>query len=445
MGAFASTVTSAAAGASAGASVGSVIPIVGTAVGAIIGAVGGVVNAALHRVDPEQADFDKAVAMWQVNPASVYNIANKYLPLAGLFDLSLKNPHIPIYQKYGRMGEKRFVTDLVSQVYQAAQAGQITANDTALTIMSRIVQPWIDSWGFGPMQDPHADLINRLIVGMINDYIAGVQRNWTAVGGDYPFGSLPVFSLPSATAAVSTPTTTANPVGSSNTAQSAVLSSDGSIIVPGSGTGLKNTFGVWSFGTTVNPNGVDIQLLLNGSASGFAIKALLANGGSIYALNSLGGWYVYKSDGWNQTTNPTISSSVTPLPPPLSVTPVGTGTIPQVTTASPSPTVGTTNTGATVTQADLQALIGQLASQGQSAQQAYTSALQALQANGVQPTAAVQSAVQQAVQTTPAPASATSTTAGLSGLGWLGVITAGTLLLATARPFGKTTRRKRHR
>jgi hypothetical protein len=127
---------------------------------------------------------------------------------------------------------------------------------------------------------------------------------------------------------------------------------------------------------------------------------------------------------------------------PSVVTPVGSGTIPQVTTASPSATVATTTAGTAVTQADLQALIAQLAAQGQSATQAYTSALQTLQANGVVPTAAVQSAVQSAVQATPAPV--TPTTAGVSGLGWVGLLAVGaTLLLATARPVRTPGRRKR--
>lgn len=131
---------------------------------------------------------------------------------------------------------------------------------------------------------------------------------------------------------------------------------------------------------------------------------------------------------------------------PTAVTPVGSGSnaIPQVTTASPSATVGTTSSGTPVTQADLQALIAQLANQGQTAQQAYTSALSTLQANGVAPTAGVQSAVQSAIQATPAPVA--PTTAGLSGLGWVGVIAAGaTLLLATARPVGKVKQPRRRR
>jgi hypothetical protein len=525
-------------GAAQGAAAGSVAGPIGTAIGAVAGAIGGAIAGAINKPDAEVANFDQAVALWQVNPNNVYNIANKYLVLAGLFDLNLNNPKIPIYRKYGRMGEQKFTTDLVNLIYTAAQQGKITGNDTALTIMSRIVQPWIDSWGYGPMVDPHADLIQRLIVGMIQDYVTGNQTLWRARGGDYPFGSLPAFSLPQAAATAAAPAASptlappsVNPVGSATQ----VLMADGSIMTPGSGRTLKNTFGTWSFTSLVNPNGVDIQLALNGSASGYAIKALLANGGQIYALNSLGNWWVFGPSGWVPSSDPTAApapaaavtppatSTVLPVPSlpavpatltapaigtpvttvpdmgqgalatqvpanlifagldptnnswilhntlngqnyvvwqgaviayqasmfsPSGVGPVGsgsgTGTIPQVATASPSATVATTAAGAPVTQADLQALIGQLANQGQSAQQAYTSALQTLQANGIQPTAAVQSAVQQAVQTTPAPVASTATTAGLSGLGWVGVIAAGaTLLFATARPVHTPKRRNR--
>jgi len=185
-------------GATQGATYGSYGGPIAAAIGAVVGAIGGAIAGSINKRDPEQYNFDQAVALWQQNPDNVFAIGNKYLPLAGLFDLSLKNPHIPIYQRYGRMGEERFVVDLVKLISSAANQGQITASDTPLTIMTRIVQPWIDSWGYGPMVDPHADLINRLMVGMILDYVSGNQGTWLARGGDIPasFKSLPAFSLP---------------------------------------------------------------------------------------------------------------------------------------------------------------------------------------------------------------------------------------------------------
>jgi outer membrane lipoprotein SlyB len=196
-------------GASQGASIGSaIVPGIGTAIGAVIGAIGGAIAGSINKKDPENVNFDQAVAIWQANPNNVYAIGNKYLVLAGLFDLNLKNPHIPIYQKYGRMGEQKFVNDLVGVIYRAGLNGQITAQDTALTIMANVVQPWINSWGYGAMQDPHADMINRLIVGMILDYVTGTWKNqWYAVGGDFPFGSLPTFTLPQAAAPAPTSAT----------------------------------------------------------------------------------------------------------------------------------------------------------------------------------------------------------------------------------------------
>jgi hypothetical protein len=511
---------------------------IGAAIGAAIGAVGGAIAGSLNKTDPENLNFNQAVALWQANPNNVYAIGNKYLPLAGLFDLSLSNPHIPIYQKYGRMGEAKFVVDLVNKVYQAAQSGQITANDTVLTIMSRIVQPWIDSWGFGPMVDPHADMIQRLIVGLIADYVSGNQGSWRATGGDYPpqFASLPAFSLPTA-AAAPTPTSSTTPapvpipvpaplpvtpVGSA-APSSAVLSPNGAYLVAGTPNTITTPQGVFVLSATgqITQNGTNsAQTPL--ATGGIGTLGVLYYGGQTYAYNSDGKTYVFIANqgGWVQSTqvpawtppgtspsavpppasgsvltSPAVGSTVSIVPDmgkaglatqvpsglvfagldplnnswilnsggqsyvlwqgtivpyqagmfaPAAVAPVGSSTIPQVTTTSPSQTVATTSSGAAVTQADLQALVSQLASQGQTAQQAYTSALQTLQANGIAATAGVQSAVQSAVQSTPAPTT-TTTTAGLSGVGWAGVIAAGALLFATARPVGTPKRRrKRH-
>ncbi len=204
-------------GASQGAAIGSSFGPIGTAIGAVAGAIGGAIAGSINKKDPEEYNFEQAVALWQANPNALFNIGNKYLVLAGLFDLNLKNPHIPIYQKYGHMGEQRFVTDMASVIYQAAMNGQITPADTANTVMSRIVQPWIDSWGFGPMQDPHTDLINKIILGMVAEYLAGEQGNWMARSGDNPFSSIPPFPLQRVlgqSAAPAAPASNITPVGS---------------------------------------------------------------------------------------------------------------------------------------------------------------------------------------------------------------------------------------
>lgn len=459
-----SSVTGAEKGATTGASVGSYVPIIGTAVGAILGAVGGAIAGSINKTDPEQHNFDQAVAMWQVNPNSVFSIGNKYLPLAGLFDLKKVGGNIPIYRRYGRMGEQKFVNDLVSQVYNAAQNGRITANDTPLTIMANVVQPWIDSWGYGPMQDTHADLIQKLILGMVADYVAGNQRSWTAVGGDFPFSNLPPFKLPAAAAPVSpapAPTPTINPVGSpAPTASGPTMAAPGTVLQGDTNASMQTPYGLFASGaggdfTWQPPGSASVRQIaltpkhtgaggtLNITWTGNQIVAKNLDG-SVASFNpGTGSWAVVSPA--STTTAPSVQ--VAPIP---AVNPVGSAqpspvptTIPQ--TGASSPTVATTSSGQNVTQSDLQALIAQLAAQGQSAQQAYNSALQALQNQGVQSTPAVQSAVQGAIATTPAPASspATAGVSSSSATGWaiaLGVVA---VAFATARPASNPRQRRK--
>lgn len=453
-------------GAEQGIAAGSVAGPIGMAIGAIAGAIGGAIAGSINKKDPEQYNFDQAVALWQVNPDNVYNIGNKYLPLAGLFDLRLTNPKIPIYLQYGRMGEQRFVNDLVKQVYNAAQQGKITARDTPLTIMANVVQPWIDSWGKGPMVDPHADLINRLIVGMIYDYVTGNQTSWRAVGGDYPFGNLPPFKLPAAVAPTPAPvaTPTINPVGSATPAP--VLPSGGGVGVPAgiagttlhadSNESMSTPYGVFS--STPDgaflwqaPGAQPVQVALSPRhTGGVGSLTLVWTGNQVVANNSDGTLWSFNPNTGQfvqsvaaptapPATLPVIAPTVTPIGSPAPVVPT---TIPQ--TGATSPTVATTSGGQTVTQADLQAMVAQLAAQGQNAQQAYNSALQALQNQGVQSTPAVQSAVQGAIAATPAPAS--PSTAGVSSgsaPGWaiaLGVVA---VVFATARPASNPRRKRK--
>lgn len=191
----------------AGAAAGSVVPIIGTAIGAIVGLIASGVFS--HRKAAEDANFQQAMAIARQNLTAVLDIQNKYLVLAGLFDLEpgqIKG-NIPIYKKYGRMGEYKFVTDLCHLIYNAAQQGQITANDTPQSVFNRIVQPWINSFGFGAMQDSNTNMINMILLGMTAEYIMGQYTNWYAIGGQYPFGSLTPFALPGAVA----PTASATP------------------------------------------------------------------------------------------------------------------------------------------------------------------------------------------------------------------------------------------
>jgi hypothetical protein len=409
-----STVGSAARGASVGASIGSAVPLIGTAIGAILGGIGGAISAAFSRQDQEVGNFDQAVALWQQNPNSIYSIGNKYLPLAGLFDLSLKGPHIPIYQKYGRMGEQKFVTDMITKVYQAAQQGQITANDTPLTVMSRVIQPWIDSWGFGPMVDPHADMINRLMIGMIADYVGGMQRGWTARGGDYPFASLPAFALPPAPviaapapppvqtyiapAPVPPPVQTyiapaPVPVATPVTALPLPTTvAPGASIAPATATAAIVTPPPAAVpGATVPPTAVP--------PAGFNVVANDANGNPIFA-NPQGVLYQWTGTSMVQFTG----------------------------------TLGTNSSQA----AQMQAAIQNALAQGYSSAQAAQAAVAQQQAAGQTIPPAIQTQVAEQASTTAAAATVAPTTAGLSLTGTTGLLAVGLTILgvmfATARP-----------
>jgi hypothetical protein len=356
-------------GAEQGASIGTaVVPVIGTAIGAIVGAIGGAIAGSINKRDPEQANFDQAVALWQQNRLSVLNLANKYLPLAGLFDLNLKGSHIPIYNRYGRMGEEKFVDDLTALVYNAAQSGKITANDTPQTIMVNVVQPWIDSWGFGPMQDPHADLINLLIMGMIADYAAGLVNNWRATGGDLPksFASIPPFSLPApaggtpqtpSVAAQYAPTTSV--VGATITqitapaqpAQNApaqpavstpqpatVLTADGSSATATSNTAVRNAQGqtFWLGPPQVPGSNGGYQLYLNGTPVGnYAGAGIgLLNGGILYLQDTSGNWWQWTGSALTLLSGPPTPAGGIPATTAFTLPGTAAATTPSTTTVS---------------------------------------------------------------------------------------------------------------
>lgn len=200
----ATTVAGSIAGAAAA---GSFVPIIGTAIGAVIGLVmSGVFN---HRVDPEVANFNAAVQLYNMQgPAGILNIADKYLVLAGLFDLEpgqIKG-NIPIYKRYGRMGEQAFTQDMCNLVFNAAQSGQITDNDTVQSVFSNIVMPWIDKFGYGPMQDSNAGMISAILLGLVAEYITGLwKKRWFARAGDFPNWNIQTFSLPAVMAPAPAP------------------------------------------------------------------------------------------------------------------------------------------------------------------------------------------------------------------------------------------------
>jgi hypothetical protein len=186
-------------GAEAGAAIGSIVPGVGTLIGGAIGGVVGAISSVFGggRTDPENVNFDQMYQAYNKakNPvqgqAIVNSIPNKYLSLAGLFDLrgNQITGNIPIYNKYGRMGEQQFTIDMTDKINQALAAGTISQKDNAQTIMQKVVTPWINSFGKGQWTDPNTNAINALLQGMVQDYTTGNYRKWNAVGGDYPFAN----------------------------------------------------------------------------------------------------------------------------------------------------------------------------------------------------------------------------------------------------------------
>jgi hypothetical protein len=414
LGAPGSTVASASKGASVGASIGSALPIVGTAVGAIIGGVVGAIASAFNRQDQEVQNFNQAMQMADSQgPSAVLNIANKYLVLAGLFDLQpgqIKG-NIPIYKKYGRMGEQRFVSDLMTLVYQSAQTGLITPNDTPQSIMSRIVQPWIDSFGYGPIQDHNAQMLNMILMGMISEYAAGLQTRWSARGGDFPFKSLPPFGFPMAAPApqqAPQPVQQAVQVVAAPAAAVAAVTAAAPVTTSSSGGPIA--------GNPAPP-----------MPAGYQVASTTPDGRTVIGPNGglSGQLYAFTNGQWLTYSGPLIG----PAPQSTGAANMGMPTVVPV----PVSAAG---------QVDMQGLVQQLLAQGQSQQQAFNSAMASMQAAGVQPTPQVQQATAQAVQAQTAGAGGMFS--GMSSMGGIAIVAAMALAsFALARPVGRTPSRRR--
>lgn len=415
--------TSVAGAIGAGAAAGSVVPIIGTAIGALVGLfASGVLN---HRADPEVQNFNQASALYRQNPESVLNIADKYLVLAGLFDLlpgQIKG-NIPIYKKYGRMGEYRFVTDMCTRIYQAAQAGQITGTDTPQTVMARIVQPWIDAWGYGPMVDSNADMITLTILGMVAEYLAGAQTRWVAVKGDYPFGGLPKFALPQPVAALPAPAAQV-PANAIPTCPAGYVWNGTQCVLRASAPVVPQTAGscsapyVWNGSQCVLPLGATPPASAlppsiapaNPSAKqvpgGYTVVGADSNGNAVFA-NPQGVLYQYTASGMQMFSGQLASNSSA--------------------------------------AAQMQAAIQNALTQGMSAQQAAAAALQQGQSAGVAITPQLQQQVAAQTDATQA-APVQATTAGFSLGNTAAILSIGATLLglafATARPARGRGRRR---
>lgn len=92
------------------------------------------------------------------------------------------------------------------------------------------------------------------------------------------------------------------------TPDSGGMSSDGSQISTFSGSSIRSTDGVWSFGTA-DPDGVNAPILLNGaSAQGFhGYVIAVANGGQLYVRGSTV-WWVWQGGQFVQTSQPTLQA-----------------------------------------------------------------------------------------------------------------------------------------
>lgn len=240
-----STVASAVA---AGAAGGSFVPIIGTAIGAIVALV--LSGAFSHRVDPEVGNFNNAIALYQSQGASgILNIADKYLVLAGLFDLEpnqVKNNFSP-YQHYGRMGEQRFIQDMCNLIYSAAQSGQITANDTVESVFANVVNPWIQQMGSWGPNNANYGMMQAIMLGLIAEYITGLwKQRWFARSGDMPNWQIQPFNLPQVQQAApmlpaSTASATPSPMPVAPSAVNSELASYQAGKIPAQGTQVSYT------------------------------------------------------------------------------------------------------------------------------------------------------------------------------------------------------------
>lgn len=192
-------------GASTGAAIGSIVPGIGTAIGALGGALVGGLSSLVGpgRVDPETANWQNYLNTYtgsaktptqQADLAS--QVSNPYGLLAGEFDE--KSSTLPMYQKYGRMGEQKFTNDLTKQIQSGIDSGTITKNDSASDIYSKVVDPWVSSMGKGwnNVGDAYKGATRGLLTQMVSQYMGGqAPADWKAVGGDNPFAKLsgPVF------------------------------------------------------------------------------------------------------------------------------------------------------------------------------------------------------------------------------------------------------------
>jgi hypothetical protein len=180
-------------GAQTGATIGTEFaPGVGTLAGAAIGAAVGAASSLFGpgRMDPENIGWDQyAQAYQQGGAAGVAGAspAQNFQMLSGIFDA--RGSNIPFYNQFGRMGENQFMSSMTSQINQALKSGTVSPTDSASTIYSKVVQPWINSMSPGGWQNtstakgaPEKDAIGNLLTNMIGQWQSGQLTSASKVG-----------------------------------------------------------------------------------------------------------------------------------------------------------------------------------------------------------------------------------------------------------------------
>lgn len=188
------------AGAGTGAAIGSVVPVIGTALGALIGGAGGALSSLFGpgKTDPETQGVQKLINAVGANPgqasAITSSVQNPYLGLAGLFDE--RSSTLPMYAKYGRMGEQKFTNDLASQLNGALKSGAITQSTSPTDAYNKVIAPWVASMGNGwnNVGQTYQQTTQGLLQQMTAQYMNGTANSqWKAIGGDSPFANLTAF------------------------------------------------------------------------------------------------------------------------------------------------------------------------------------------------------------------------------------------------------------
>lgn len=178
-------------GAEAGAAIGTgILPGIGTVVGGVIGGAVGALSSAFGpgAKDPEQANFGNyATAYKQGGPSAVAQATppQAFKSLAGLFDLRSGqiSPNVPMYNKYGRMGENQFMSDTAKQINSAISSGQLQKGASPDQIYQQVVAPWMKSWGKGNLsQDPNGAAIQNIVTQLIGQWQNGQLTASTPVG-----------------------------------------------------------------------------------------------------------------------------------------------------------------------------------------------------------------------------------------------------------------------